>query len=139
MQGKDGNLFSELERDYIQSQRLARIATVSSDGQPDAAAVAFDFDGTHFYVGGQRNPQTLKYKNVVKGNLQVGLVLDDQNPDEDGLPRGIKLHGRAEIVQRAGYAGEGAYLKITPTAHWHWGLVEPMIVDDQIVVRKTLW
>ena len=41
---------------YIKSQPLARVATVAPDGQPDVAAVGFEFDDTHFYIGG---PQKL--------------------------------------------------------------------------------
>ncbi|MCG5217984.1 pyridoxamine 5'-phosphate oxidase family protein [Streptosporangium soli] len=44
--------FSEAEIAYLRSQRLARIATVSADGQPDVVPVGFEFDGTYVYVGG---------------------------------------------------------------------------------------
>jgi pyridoxamine 5'-phosphate oxidase family protein len=44
--------FSDEEVAYLRSQRLARIATVSPDGQPDVVPVGYQFDGTHFYVGG---------------------------------------------------------------------------------------
>jgi hypothetical protein len=44
-------MFSDKEISYIKSQRLARIATASSELQPDVAPVGFDFDGTYFYVG----------------------------------------------------------------------------------------
>jgi pyridoxamine 5'-phosphate oxidase family protein len=47
-------MFSEKETEYIKSQRLARIATVSpQEMQPDIVPVGFDFDGTNFYVGGR--------------------------------------------------------------------------------------
>ena len=44
--------FTEEEITYLRSQRLARIATVDPEGQPDVAPVGFEFDGTYFYVGG---------------------------------------------------------------------------------------
>jgi pyridoxamine 5'-phosphate oxidase family protein len=47
-------MFSEKEVDYIKSQRLGRIATVSKELQPDVAAVGFEFDGQNFYIGGIR-------------------------------------------------------------------------------------
>jgi pyridoxamine 5'-phosphate oxidase family protein len=37
-------MFSDKEIAYLQSQRLARIATVSKERQPDVAPVGFDFD-----------------------------------------------------------------------------------------------
>jgi len=57
-------MFSEKEIAYLKSQRLARVATVSKEAQPDVAPVGFDFDGTYFYVGGVNLPKTLKYKKT---------------------------------------------------------------------------
>jgi pyridoxamine 5'-phosphate oxidase family protein len=37
--------FTEEEITYLRTQRLARIATVSADGQPDVAPVGYQFDG----------------------------------------------------------------------------------------------
>ena len=44
--------FTEEEVAYIRSQPLARVATVSADGQPDVVPVVFEFDGFHFVIGG---------------------------------------------------------------------------------------
>src|SRR5690242_859561 len=44
--------FTTEEITYLESQPLARLATVSADGQPDAVPVGFEFDGTDFYVSG---------------------------------------------------------------------------------------
>jgi pyridoxamine 5'-phosphate oxidase family protein len=117
-------MFSEQEIDYLNAQRLARIATVSSQQQPDVAPVGFDFDGEYIYVGGRNNTVTLKYKNVHAGNAQVALVIDDLKSVNPWLPRGIKIHGTADIVQREGYAGRGPYLRIRPDTYWSWGIAE---------------
>lgn len=61
-------MFTEKEIGYIRSQRLARIATVSKNLQPDAAPVGFEFDGQHFIIRGFDITRTFKYKNV-KGAL----------------------------------------------------------------------
>jgi pyridoxamine 5'-phosphate oxidase family protein len=60
--------FSDEEIAYLRSQRLARIATVSADGQPDAVPVGFEFDGMHVYVGGIDPAKTRKFRNVQAGN-----------------------------------------------------------------------
>ena len=44
--------FTDEEIAYLNSQPLGRIATVAPDGQPDVSAVTYEFDGTHFYIGG---------------------------------------------------------------------------------------
>ena len=72
--------FSAPENEYLKSQRLARIATVSKKGQPEVVPVAFEFDGKYFYVGSHSQDifhRTRKYKSVRDGNHQVGLVIDD--------------------------------------------------------------
>ena len=43
--------FTDEESSYLRSQRLARIATVAPDGQPDVVAAGYEFDGMYFYVG----------------------------------------------------------------------------------------
>lgn len=115
-------MFTEKEIDYIESQPLARIGTVSVGGQPDVVPVGFDFDGQRFYVGGKNMEATHKYKNVANENIQVALVIDDLVSVKPWRPRGIKIYGTAVIVERDGYAGPGPYLRITPTQYRSWGL-----------------
>jgi pyridoxamine 5'-phosphate oxidase family protein len=129
-------MFSDEEISYIESQRLARIATASSELQPDVAPVGFDFDGTYFYVGGLNLPKTLKYKNV-QGNPRVSLVIDDLESINPWRPRGIKIHGIADLTTRKGYAGAGTYIRIEPREKWSWGIEEPAIREDKPVIKKS--
>lgn len=114
-------MFSEKEVAYLESQRLARIATVSAASQPDVAPVGFDFDGTYFYVSGYTLSRTLKYRNV-QANPRVSLVVDDLESVKPWKPRGIKVHGTADLTTREGYAGAGTYIRIRPAAIWSWGI-----------------
>lgn len=120
-------MFSEKEIAYLKSQRLARVATTSKESQPDVAPVGFDFDGTYFYVGGRNLPQTLKYKNI-QNNPKVSLVIDDLESINPWGPRGIKIHGIADLTTRQGYAGAGTYIRIKPKEKWSWGIEEPASV-----------
>ena len=101
-------MFSDAEVAYLKSQRLARIATVSAEMQPDVAPVGFEFDGEHFYVSGYNMRTTLKFKNVRRGNTRVALAVDDLESVRPWKPRGVRLHGRAEIVERQGRIGPGS-------------------------------
>ncbi len=130
-------MFSEAEIAYLQSQRLARIATVSAEGQPDVAAVSFEFDGQVFYVGGLNQKKTLKYLNVLRGNTKVALVIDDVVGVSPWQPRGLKLHGSAEIVERTGAVSTGAFLKITPEKVWSWGIEKPVFEHGEIFIKKS--
>ena len=69
--------FAEDEVAYLKSQPLARLATVGDDGQPDVVPVGFEFDGTHFYIGGMAPERTRKFLNVKAGHAKVALVVDD--------------------------------------------------------------
>ena len=129
-------VFSEKERQYIKSQNIVRIATVSSEGslQPDVVPVGFDFDGEYFYVGGMNILKSKKYKNVLKNN-KVALVFDDLKTVDPWDPRGIRIYGTADIVTRQiGYMEstphpQTDYIRIKPGKKWSWGIDEPVILS----------
>jgi pyridoxamine 5'-phosphate oxidase family protein len=114
--------FNEEEKAYLSSQRLARLATVSADGQPDVAPVGFEFDGTDFYIAGLDLPSTRKYHNVVGGNHKVALVIDDLVSTAPFVPRFVRVYGMASVVQRDGGSGAREYLRVRPTVSWSWNL-----------------
>ncbi|NUT11355.1 MAG: PPOX class F420-dependent oxidoreductase [Nonomuraea sp.] len=118
--------FTEEELAYLRSQPLARLATLSPDGeQPDVVPVAYEFDGEHFWVGGS-GPSVLatrKVRNVRAGRHAVALVIDDMVSFDPFVARGIRIYGRAEPpVERVGMMGPGFYVRITPTLSWSWNL-----------------
>jgi pyridoxamine 5'-phosphate oxidase family protein len=128
-------MFTPAEITYLKAQRLSRIATVDRADQPDVATVSIAFDGEYFYVSGRTMTRTLKYKNVLRGSEKVALVFDDHDP-ETRRPRGIKIHGTAEIVMREGHAGYKEYFRITPHRSWSWGIEQQTFVDGQPVFRR---
>jgi pyridoxamine 5'-phosphate oxidase family protein len=132
-------MFSEQELAFLQAQPLARIATVDHDGQPTVDVVGFQFDGARFYIGGHQLESTRKYKNIVAGHRKVSLILDDLKSFRPWQPRGIRIHGIAEVVQRQGHLGPGSYLVITPMVSWSWGMEELESEQGPVGPRKILW
>ncbi|GHO72685.1 hypothetical protein KSD_04560 [Ktedonobacter sp. SOSP1-85] len=133
-------MFSEKERAFLQSQTLARFATVAVNGQPDVDAVGFGFDGERFYISGYALERSRKYKNVTSGHTLVSLIIDDLPSLEPLVPRAIKVHGEAEIVTlEQGYRGPGTYIVITPKVSWSWGVDAPAFQDGQFVTKKITW
>jgi len=132
------SMFSAKETEYIKSQRLARIATVSPEEmQPDIVPVGFDFDGANFYISGRNLLNSTKYKNVMKNN-KVSLSIDDLKPSESWEPRGMKIYGTADVTgDHEGYLGRTTYLKITPKKKWSWGIEVPVFVDGKFMVNKA--
>ena len=66
--GRVHMLFSDEEIAYLQSQPLARLATLSADDQLDVVPIGYEFDGTFFWVGGagQTVLGTRKYRNIAR-------------------------------------------------------------------------
>jgi pyridoxamine 5'-phosphate oxidase family protein len=132
-------MFSQQEQAYLQTQLLARLATIEPDGQPDVDVAGFEFDGARFYIGGYQLETTRKYKNIVAGKRKVSLIIDDLKTREPWAPRAIKIHGTAEVVEREGRMGPSSYIAITPTVSWSWGIEEPQFRQGKAIPRKITW
>ncbi|WP_433519444.1 PPOX class F420-dependent oxidoreductase [Nonomuraea sp. CA-143628] len=131
--------FNEEEVAYLRSQRLARIATVSGDDQPDVAPVGFEFDGTYLYVGGIDPDKTRKFRNVRDGNTKVAIVIDDLPSADPWTPRYLRVYGEAELVERQGQFGPASYMRITPTLSWSFNLEgAPFTHDRDVHVQRTV-
>lgn len=125
-------MFTEKEISYINSQRLTRLATVSKSFQPDVAPVGFRFDDGKFFITGFDITRTYKYKNVKAGNELVSLVTDDLASIQPWIVHGIKIHGRAEIIEVNGRASMIVY----PQHSWSWGIEDVPFKDGKPVSRK---
>ena len=132
-------MFSEQELAFLRAQPLARIATVDNDGQPTVVVVGFQFDGARFYISGHQLGTTRKYKNIVASHHKVSLIIDDLKSFRPWQPRGIRIHGIAEIVQRQGHLGPGSSLAITPRVSRSWGMEEPGTEPAKVGPRKIIW
>ena len=117
--------FSDDEIAYLQSQPIARLATVNADGQPDVVPVAFELDGSYIWVGGVGPDvaRTRKLRNIGAGRSRVSLVFDDLVSMQPFIARALRVSGDAEpAVERVGMMGPGLYSRITPTVSWSWNL-----------------
>jgi pyridoxamine 5'-phosphate oxidase family protein len=129
--------FTTHEADYLRSQLLGRLATVAANGQPDNAAVGYRLqsDGS-ILIGGMNVTGTRKWRNVEAGNDKVAFVVDDLLSTKPWRPRGVRIYGRAELVETNGQFGPGKYLRIAPEVSWSWGL-EPADAD-RFTPRRAL-
>jgi pyridoxamine 5'-phosphate oxidase family protein len=134
--------FTDEEIAYMRSQPLARLATVGPDGQQaDVVPLAFEFDGTGFWVGGS-GPSVLgtrKVRNVQAGNHKVALVIDDLVSLDPFVARSIRIYGLAEPpVERIGMVGPGWYMRITPTISWSWNMSGKPAGDTWYEATRTV-
>jgi pyridoxamine 5'-phosphate oxidase family protein len=132
--------FAEQEIAYLQSQPIARLSTLSAEGQPDVVPVGFEFDGTFFWVGGSGLSvlDTRKARNIQSGNNKVALVVDDLVSFEPFIARSIRVYGLADPpVERVGMVGPGLYIRITPTISWSWNMAGEPVGDTWYEAKRT--
>jgi len=133
--------FSDDEIAYLQSQPVARLATVNADGQPDVVPVAFELDGPYIWVGGVGPDvaKTRKLRNIGAGRSKVSLVADDLVSMEPFIARAVRVYGDAEPpVERVGMVGPGLYSRITPTVSWSWNLAGEPAGERWYAAKRTV-
>ena len=118
---------TDAEIAYLQTQRLARIATVGPHGQPHVVPVAFRYNrenGT-IDVGGHGFATRKKWRDVQR-NPKVALVVDDIASVNPWRVRGIEVRGEAEILMSGGQSiGPGfdaEMFRIRPARVISWGI-----------------
>lgn len=127
--------FTPAEREYLDSQRLGRLATVDAQGAPQNNPVAFFVDDRtgDILVGGFALERTRKFRNA-QGNPNVAIVVDDLVSTSPWTVRGIEIRGTAEALLDVDppYRGMSrAVLRIHPTWVGSWG-IEPDVAGLQV-------
>jgi pyridoxamine 5'-phosphate oxidase family protein len=110
-------VFTDAELDYLSTQRLARLATASSAGEPDVSAVGFAVEGDSIVSGGLDITKTVRYRHL-RENPRATIVIDDLASVEPWQPRGIKVRGGAALEDDDGRPR----IRIQPEVVWSWGL-----------------
>ncbi len=127
---------TQLEIDYLASQRLGRLATVQPDGTLQNSPVGFRYNaaaGT-IDVGGYNMAASRKFRNVA-GNGQVAFVVDDIASIDPWRVRCLEIRGTAEAIDPAkdSTSGVGApIIRIHPRRVISFGLDNPD-VDPHLV------
>lgn len=127
------SVFTEAELAYLQTQRLARLATSSRTGQPDVSAVGFALDGDTIVSGGFDISQTVRHGHLLK-NPQAAIVIDDLATVSPWRPRGVKIRGTATLEGSPGRQR----IRISPEVIWSWGLNEGAETHFHGVERRVV-
>ena len=93
--------FTDAEIEYMQSQRLGRLATVNAAGEPHVVPVSFHHNAELdvIDIGGHGISKSKKFRDILQ-NANVAFVIDDVLPPWQ--PRFIEVRGRAEQVFAGG-------------------------------------
>ncbi len=92
------------ERAFIQRHRVAHLATVGANNQPNVIPICYVYDGRFLFTPidakpKQRAPSELQRVKNIRTNPYVDVVIDDYNEDWTKLAW-VKIRGRARILFR---------------------------------------
>lgn len=110
-------LFTEPEIAYLTSERrLARLATIGSDGMPHVTPVGWRINSEleTIDVRGHSLDKTKKFRDVLRSG-RAAIVIDDLLPPWQ--PRGIEVRGEAEAI-----AADEGLIRIHPRRILSWGI-----------------
>jgi pyridoxamine 5'-phosphate oxidase family protein len=138
------SVFTQAEIEYLQQNRLGRLATSGRDGQPHVMPTGYYFDPETdtIQVGGRQDLSTTKKYRDAAAHPQASLVVDDMASLDPPAPRGIEIRGRAEALAQGGerlgpliwgVAFQPAWIRITPTRIVSWGIEGPESMDSRSV------
>jgi len=93
--------FTEKEIEYLNRQRLGRLATVDAEGRPHVVPVAFRYNEELDVVdiGGHNFAGSKKFRDVGKTG-RAAFVVDDVLPP--WRARGVEVRGGAEVRSEGG-------------------------------------
>lgn len=90
-------------RRFIETHRVARLATADAEGRPSVIPICYAFPGAVFYSAIDEKPKTLSSSRLqrirnIRSNRHAALVIDDYSEDWNAL---AYLHVRcvAEILE----------------------------------------
>jgi pyridoxamine 5'-phosphate oxidase family protein len=93
--------FTEKEIEYLNEQRLGRLATVDAEGRPHVVPVAFRYNAKldAVDIGGHNFARSKKFRDAGKTG-KAAFVVDDVLPP--WRVRGVEVRGRAEVHSEGG-------------------------------------
>lgn len=114
--------FTIAQLSYLTERRLARLATVGSDGVPHVTPVgmwSYHPDHDAIDITGHAFDKTKKYRDVIATG-QAAIVIDDLASTEPWQPRGVEVRGHAEAI-----TDPHPLIRIHPHRVISWGLDIP--------------
>ncbi len=131
------SVFTGNELDYLQKQRLGRLATVDAEGNPHVVPVGFRYnpEADAIDIGGHDPAHTQKWRDVAR-HPRVAFVVDDVLPPWQ--PRSIVIEADAELLESGGeQLGPGfapEVMRLHPIKVIAWGIDEQR--QSRIVKNK---
>jgi pyridoxamine 5'-phosphate oxidase family protein len=126
--------FTAQEIEYLQSQRLARLATLGNNGDLHVVPLAFRYnpESDTIDLGGHNFAGSKKYRDALRYG-RVALVVDDVLPP--WRPRFVEVRGKVEAIRGGGKDINSGFdsemLRITPTYIVSIGINDEIVMPGQ--------
>ncbi len=133
---------TENEVTFVQTQRVARLATADENGSPHLVPVCFAFDGTNFYTPLDEKPKRvagtqLRRVHNIEARHEASLLIDQYDDDWSRLGY-VLIHGQAQLIEPASESHSHAllllrarYVQYTMMALERYPVI--MITPDRVV------
>jgi len=118
------------ESDFIKSQNVGRIATVSGDGMPHNVPVCPVLDGGKIYFGTEKNAR--KVKNI-EADPRIAVVFDVYHDSWKNI-RGVLLQCEGRIVDSAQFKKARRKLYAKYPQYEKQSALEP---EDSVIVELS--
>jgi pyridoxamine 5'-phosphate oxidase family protein len=131
--------FTEVELEYLATQRLGRLATVQPNGTLQNNPVGFGYNsrtGT-IDIGGLNMAASRKYRNVAD-NGRVAFVVDDLASVDPWRVRCLEIRGRGEAIATPTDSASrfaGAIIRIHPERILSFGIDAPETEAHDLVAN----
>src|SRR5437588_9065501 len=93
--------FTDIELEYLKTQRLGRLATINKNGEPQIAPVTFRYNAEldAIDIGGLNMGESQKFRNVARNGL-ASFIIDDVLPPFQ--PPASRFAGTPKAFQMVG-------------------------------------
>lgn len=87
---------------FIQSQRVARLATSDEDGHPHVVPICFAFDGSRFSIALDEKPKRVEWRQLRRvRNIEArheAMLLFDRYDDDWSRLAFVQVYGHADLL-----------------------------------------
>ncbi len=132
------------ERRFLDSRRVAHLATADGTGAPHVVPVCFALSGDSVYITIDEKPKRdgargLKRLANIAENPAVALVADRYDDGDWSRLAWVMLRGRAEVLEAGTEHGEAQALLCARYPQYRGMALEPLPVIAIRVERTTSW
>jgi PPOX class probable F420-dependent enzyme len=94
---------TEAEVGFVNTMRVARLATADENGSPHLIPVCYAFDGTHFYTPLDEKPKRVRGTQLrrvrnIEARHEASLLIDQYDDDWSRLGY-VLIHGHASLIE----------------------------------------